>query len=345
MRRAMIAAAGAVVALAASLTTTAQATEPAEAGVDLDGVRILLTNDDSMQAAEASGKDGLGLYEARRALCAAGADVVTIAPWGYQSGTSGAVTNSGQVTVEEREALPAGFGDDCGEAASGAPVYGLCLDAGSCTADSPSARPADTVKFAAHGGLEHLVGWEAPDLVVSGMNGGPNVSSSVNDSGTVGAAIAANTSGLPAVALSSFPTGGAEGAAETYRAGSEFAAGFLADLLERDQLSAEYVVNINYPDASDGQEPKGLGWTRVGAGTGALHQYTLDPEAGEQTFTVGIGLCRGVEYCQEETRDDADVDALLDGWITVSALTADRTLVTNEANQLEAYVTSGRAER
>ncbi|MFJ7905652.1 carboxylesterase family protein [Kitasatospora sp. NPDC096204] len=44
----------------------------------LAGLRVLLTNDDSMQTAKASNADGPGLYELRRALCAAEADVALL---------------------------------------------------------------------------------------------------------------------------------------------------------------------------------------------------------------------------------------------------------------------------
>lgn len=46
----------------------------------LAGLRILISNDDSMQAARENGKDGIGLYDMRKSLCAAGADVVVVAP-------------------------------------------------------------------------------------------------------------------------------------------------------------------------------------------------------------------------------------------------------------------------
>ncbi|BDH56564.1 5'/3'-nucleotidase SurE [Tsukamurella sp. PLM1] len=91
----------------------------------LHGLKILLTNDDSIQASKPNNSDGLGLYELRRSLCAAGAQVVTIAPWAVQSGRGTAVTNSGTIrpgTV----APPAGHEGDC----HGGPpsqVVGLCL--------------------------------------------------------------------------------------------------------------------------------------------------------------------------------------------------------------------------
>ena len=48
----------------------------------LAGLKVLLTNDDSARGLDAGfGTDGKGLYELRKALCAAGADVLVVAPW------------------------------------------------------------------------------------------------------------------------------------------------------------------------------------------------------------------------------------------------------------------------
>ncbi|GAB3619967.1 5'/3'-nucleotidase SurE [Glutamicibacter endophyticus] len=303
----------------------------------LAGQRILLTNDDSMQASDPSGKDGLGLYEVRRALCAAGADVAVIGPWDYASGAGTKVTNSGVVTAQQRTELPAGYSEDCASAPTAGPVFGLCVNEGVCTTDSPSATPADTVKFALHGGLNALVGWDkAPDLVVSGMNSGPNVSSSVNDSGTIGAALAANDAGVPAVALSAGIDATGRLHTETYTAGADFAATYIAKLGTEGQLSAQHVVNINYPDASGQNQPSGVKFTRVGLGTVAVHSYT--PREGN-SFTVGLGICPDADYCHAETRRDADSTALLaQGYITVSSLTSDRTLSSAESNKLRAFV-------
>ena len=60
-----------------------------KASNSVKGLRVLLTNDDSIQGRKAMGHDGLGLYQLRKALCAAGADVIVIGPWGRQSGKGG----------------------------------------------------------------------------------------------------------------------------------------------------------------------------------------------------------------------------------------------------------------
>ena len=76
------------------------------------GLRVLLTNDDSIQGTSAMGHDGIGLYQLRKSLCAAGADVIVVGPWGRQSGKGGAITTGGKLTIQEG-APPEAFRSDC----------------------------------------------------------------------------------------------------------------------------------------------------------------------------------------------------------------------------------------
>jgi 5'-nucleotidase len=294
----------------------------------LSGLRVLVTNDDSMRAAKAANSDGLGLYELRKALCGAGADVVVIAPWQVQSGKGTAVTNGGTLSLSRRTQLPAGYDDDCSGTPSGSPVYGVCLATGPCAPDSPSATPSDTVKFALRTGLSAKAGWTTgPDLVVTGINSGPNVSAQVNDSGTVGAALAAIDQGVPAVALSSsgdasqthFPVA-------NYRAHARFAAAFIAGLHEHDLLTDRFALKVDYPDVSAGRQPKRPVWTAVGHGQVVWHAYEAR-EPGGDTYDITLGVCddKPGSPCTE-TVPDADSTALLQqGHITVAPVTADRT--------------------
>ncbi|ORT57079.1 5'/3'-nucleotidase SurE [Streptomyces sp. CB03238] len=314
----------------------------------LTGLRVLLSNDDSMQAAKASNSDGLGLYEIRKALCDAGADVVVMAPWQVQSGKGTAVTNGGTLTLARRTQLPAGYGNDCAGTPSGSPVYGICLADGPCGADSPSATPADTVKFALRGGLAAKAGWtDGPDLVVTGINSGPNVSAQVNDSGTVGAAIAAVDQGVPAVAFSSsgdasqmrFPLA-------NYRAHARFAAAFLGGMRERDLFTDRFALKVDYPDVSAGQRAKAPVWTSVGHGQVVWHAYQ-PKQAGGDTYDITMGVCanRPGDRCTETVKD-ADSTALLGrGHIAVAPVTADRTYgvradATRELARVKHYVTN-----
>ena len=329
--RIMLAAAASSAAVLASLTAAAyalpDATEAVAHAEPLAGLRVLLSNDDSMQAAKASHADGLGLYEMRKALCAAGADVVVMAPWQVQSGKGTAVTNGGSLTLARRTRLPAGYENDCAGTPSGSPVYGVCLSDDACGADTPSATPADTVKFALRRGLAAKAGWaDGPDVVVTGINSGPNVSAQVNDSGTVGAAVAAIDDGVPAVAFSSsgdstntyFPVA-------NYAANAEFGARFLAGMRERSLFTDEFAVKVDYPDVSNGRRAKAPLWTGIGHGKVVWHDYSARRGSGD-TFDIVFGVCadKPGDPCTETVRP-ADSTALLSGHVAVAPVTADRT--------------------
>lgn len=341
--RRLVALTAAAAALAASGFASAAEPRPAAAR-PLAGLRVLLTNDDSMRAAKASNSDGLGLYELRRALCAAGADVVVMAPWQVRSGAGTAVSNDGVLTLGRRTDLPADYGGDCAGTPSGSPVYGVCLTAGPCGPDSPSATPADTVKLALRAALATRTGWtDGPDLVVTGINSGPNVSAQVNDSGTVGAALAAVEEGVPALAFSSAgDDSGVFFPLADYRATADFGARLIAGLRARGLLGTEFALKIDYPDVTAAGPAKAARWTRVGHGREVWHAY--EP-AGTDSFAITLGECehRPGDACTE-TVPDADATALLrDGHVSVTPVTADRTYGVRtadpqELNRLRHYI-------
>ncbi|MFD4657099.1 5'/3'-nucleotidase SurE [Kitasatospora sp. NPDC058444] len=320
------------------------AAEPGTAARPLAGLRVLLTNDDSMRAAKASNSDGLGLYELRRALCAAGADVVVMAPWQVRSGAGTAVSNDGVLTLSRRTDLPADHRGDCSGTPSGSPVYGVCLSAGPCGPDSPSATPADTVKLALRAALATKAGWtDGPDLVVTGINSGPNVSAQVNDSGTVGAALAAVEEGVPALA---FSTAGDDSGEffplADYRAAADFGARLIAGLRARGLPGTEFALKVDYPDVTTAGPAKAARWTRVGHGREVWHAYR---PTGADGFAITLGACehRPGDSCTE-TVANADATALLrDGHISVTPVTPDRTYGVRtadaqELNRLRHYI-------
>ncbi|WP_217251081.1 5'/3'-nucleotidase SurE [Streptomyces sp. AC602_WCS936] len=310
----------------------------------LAGLRVLLSNDDSMRMARPDASDGKGLYEVRRALCAGGADVVVMAPWANQSGAGTSATSSGRLTVQRRTALPAGYENDCSRAPGGGAVYGVCKGGSPCGPETPSATPADTVRLGIGGGLAAKAGWtDGPDLVVTGSNYGPNVASVVNESGTVGAALAAIDEGVPAVALNSSydpaVTDSFEVADHTYRATAEFGANLVADLRERGLLTTEFVVNVNYPHHERGERPRGTAWTSVGTRKLVEFRYSAQGD----TFTIGGALCVPDEpKCRPETKRRADFALLQRGHVTVTPVGLDRTHTGRETRRLERYVRTGR---
>jgi 5'-nucleotidase len=223
-------------------------------------------------------------------------------------------------------------------------VYGVCKGAAPCGPATPSATPADTVRLAIGAGLAAKAGWtDGPDLVVSGSNYGPNVASVVNESGTVGAALAAIDEGVPAVALNSSydpaVTDSLTVADRTYRETADFGADFIAGLRERGLLTAEFVVNINYPHREEGQRPRGTVWTAVGTQKVLRMRYAAQGD----TFTVGGALCApGTPGCRPETKRRPDFALLQQGYVTVTPVSPDRTYTGRESRGTERYVSNRR---
>ncbi|WP_017627292.1 5'/3'-nucleotidase SurE [Nocardiopsis chromatogenes] len=289
----------------------------------LEGMRVLLANDDSVQAAEEDGADGLGLYALRSALCGAGADVVTFGPWGYQSSMSSAIHGEGSLAVGKPPEIPEQYAGDCADAPSEGVVYGVCMDDGPCEEGSPSATPVDSVSFALGHGLSELVGWDGdPDLMVSGVNSGPNLASQLLVSGTVGAALAAQRTGVPAVAVSAaidLETGGVP--PETYPVAADFAADLVARMHGAELLTADYVVNVNHPAAADGAPVGDVRWTEAGVGTVVGVEYAEDGGA----YEMQLRACEPeAEDCRPEERENADaVATMAEGAVSVSPVTSD----------------------
>jgi 5'-nucleotidase len=191
-------------------------------------VRVLLTNDDGIEAA--------GLQALRRALLEIpGLELAVIAPDGNRSAMARSITTRRPLWVQEVD-----FGDG---------TVGYATDG----------TPVDCVRLA-HLGL--IRGFEA-ELVVSGINHGSNLGDDITYSGTVAAALEAIVLGLPGIAVSQqssalefdFRTG------EGFEFGS--AATFTARLvteLNDVPLPRGTLLNINVP----GAEPSGVEVARLG---------------------------------------------------------------------------------
>src|SRR5690606_206701 len=315
---------------ASACSAQAKAAEPAPAS--REGMRILLANDDSMQAAEEGGADGLGLYAIRSELCAAGADVVVLAPWGQQSGQSGGISAAGALGIGEPPSSPDGYAGDCADAPSGGAVHGVCLADGPCGPDSPSATPVDAVSFALDHGLGAVAGWDGPpDLAVTGINSGPNVAALVSASGTVGAASAAQAAGVPAVAFSASIGEDMAVHPGTYDATAAFGADLIARMAAGELLSDAYTVNVNHPHAPGGAPAAEARWTEQGTGSLLAVDYTEKDGAYQRNPRP---CTPGDAVCVPETKENADAAAVLeDGAVSVSALSADRTFAADEEEE------------
>lgn len=171
--------------------------------------------------------------------------------------------------------------------------------------------PADCGKLA----LELLLP-EKPDIVISGINPGPNLGTDVMYSGTVAAAAEGFCFGCPAIAVSC--TGTRRGKGE---ANFDYAADFIAKLClkmaERD-FKPKMLLNINVPGSAP-EDIKGVRYTYMG------WRWYADP------FGKRIDPHGKDYYWLQGTFDDrncgigSDVEACNQGFISITPLQIDQT--------------------
>ena len=249
-----------------------------------DPLHILLTNDDGHQAP--------GIQALHRVLKRAGHRVSMVAPSTEQSATSMGVTSRRNLTLEK-------FEHDSWH-----------LDG----------QPVDTVLVA----LRHLLEDNPPDLVLSGINFGPNVGTALYMSGTIGAAIMASLNGVPAIAVSAgmrfdevgtkFPS-----THDVLEPAAEFICSVLDSLRSSvgksgRLLPEEVLLNINYP-ALPRDQIKGVLHPQISAG----HIIDLGYHRCDETGHVVPRFYPGVNPA-EPHKEDGDVRAHLEGYITISAV-------------------------
>lgn len=178
-------------------------------------MRVLVTNDD--------GVDSPGLAALAAVALEQGHDVVVAAPAWDTSGASASLTaveHDGRLLLDRRT-LPA---------LQGVPVFAL------------EAAPAYIVRAGAVGAFG-----QAPEIVLSGINGGPNTGHAVLHSGTVGAALTASTFGLPSIAVSL--DGRAEDETWHWDTAATFAGVALGWL---GAAPPSTVINVNVPNSPPG---------------------------------------------------------------------------------------------
>jgi 5'-nucleotidase len=317
-----------VVAIVATTTSQGSAA-PAERATapkpaSIAGLKVLLTNDDSARAADPQyGSDGKGLYELRKALCAAGADVLVVAPWRQQSGAGGRMSVPGFTPVPltvQAVTPPAAYAGDCAGASATGAVFGVCQAAGPCTSDTPSASPADAAYVAVRR-FAATYWTSGPDVVLSGVNFGQNVGATLNHSGTVGAAVTAAEHGVAAIALSAeVPFSLADIPHVPFAQTSAYAVTLLQQLVGAGRLKPSLLLNVNYPFVGAGEQLGKAVSTVAGASDLLGLTYTGDVPKTGGTYQLGAGLPAA------ETRANADTTALKANNISVTQLDGDWTL-------------------
>ncbi|MDQ3813363.1 MAG: 5'/3'-nucleotidase SurE, partial [Armatimonadota bacterium] len=151
-----------------------------------------------------------------------------------------------------------------------------------------------------------------PDLVVSGINLGPNLGDDVMYSGTVAGAMEALFNGVRSFAISLAGHQNPE-----WEAAANFCAEFAPQML-RLPLPRDTFISINVPNVPP-QEIKGVRVTTQGS-----RRYKGDIVRHEAP-QIGVYYWRGGEIIDRSERDDTDILAVKEGYISVTPLHVDLT--------------------
>ena len=159
---------------------------------------------------------------------------------------------------------------------------------------------------------------EKPDFVLSGVNHGPNLGEDVLYSGTVAAAMEGLACGIPSIAFS-FAGSVLRADVSLLEHQVEFIATLLKHLTSLDRIPKDTLLNVNLPPLR-GEKVEGVRLTRLGTRhfSDSL-QKMLDPW-GREIYWIGGGQVHWTG-----TRDDSDIRAIQDGFVSVTPLHLDLT--------------------
>lgn len=260
-------------------------------------LRVLVTNDDGIAAA--------GIDALVTALSAnPNLQITVIAPATNQSGSGDMVTTTPIST------MPAST-------------------AGAFLGTAVNGRPADTVMF----GVRQQLAGNPPQLVVSGINDGQNLSAGIIPiSGTVGAAFWAGRLDIPAIAVSAGNAPSPNFAqAATYTAAlvERFRVnkGFQKKMHERDGVPRALVLNVNFPTCTSGSV-RGVRLVTTSRAS-IITSYTLLSTMGTtQNWQPNLtSINFGASNCNSTSGDPAnDVEAFINGYASVTPLDSERSV-------------------
>lgn len=238
-------------------------------------LRILVSNDDGINAP--------GIYQLAKALSKLGR-VTVVSPESERSASGHSITMHKPLRSNKVD------------------FYGAGIDAWSI-----NGTPSDCVKFA----LEVLVRDDI-DMVVSGINRGPNMGTDVLYSGTVSAAIEGAIFGKPSIAVSL--------CCDEY-CNFENSAELTAEVCEKLYhigIEKDIVMNVNIPNIPR-EEIKGIKITRLG-----VRRYKnsfeerKDPRGKSYYWLAG-------ELDDTEDNEDTDTNAIKNQYISITPIKIDLT--------------------
>lgn len=239
------------------------------------GKRILITNDD--------GIDGDGIVLLEKIARTFTDDVWVVAPDEERSGAGHSMSISHPIRIRQR--------DERHWAVRGTPTDCALL------------------------GIHELIPGKRPDVILSGINRGPNLGEDLTYSGTCSAAMEGAVLGVPAIALSQIIRYKSE---IHWATAEKFAPRVLEKLLEMDWQKGQF-VNVNFPDCPP-DEVAGMRVTRQGIRPeGAFRPIGRVDERHVPYWWIKIGFPEG------GNQPGNDLQAALDKEISITPLQLDMT--------------------
>jgi 5'-nucleotidase len=168
--------------------------------------------------------------------------------------------------------------------------------------------PTDCVHLAITGLLE-----QEPDMVIAGINSGPNLGDDVIYSGTVAAATEGRFLGYPAVALSM-----ASHDPRHYETGAWVAVHLVQRLRDGNPFGEQVILNVNVPDVPVG-ELRGLRATRLG------HRHKAEPVVRDSDPRGRPIYWVGAAGAEADAGEGTDFHAVRAGYVSVTPIQVDLT--------------------
>ena len=238
-------------------------------------MNILITNDDGIYAD--------GIIELSKEISKI-ANVYVVAPEGQRSATGHSITIHSPIMVQESY-----MGDNI-------------------KAYSISGTPADCVKI----GIEAIFKDINFDLVLSGINNGPNLGTDVIYSGTVSAAIEGFILNKPSIAVSynKFKV-----KREIYAEAAKYVVSLIENLKDRLDLLNDCILNVNIPNT----KVKGYKVTKLGE---RKYENVMEERMspfGQRYFWIGGNI---MELDQDK---DSDITCVNNGYISITPINIEMT--------------------
>lgn len=238
-------------------------------------MNILITNDDGIRAN--------GIIELAKAMSNI-ANVYVVAPESQRSATGHAITIHSPIMVNEE------------------------FIADNIKAYSISGTPADCVKLGIEGILKDI----HIDLVLSGINNGPNLGTDVIYSGTASAAIEGLVQNKPSIAISYNEFNVTK---ETYIEASKHVVKIVESVKDKLDMLDDCILNVNIPN----KEIKGTKVTVLGERKYENVMEERYSPYGKRYFWIG-GKIKNIEQVENN-----DIDCVEEGYISITPVNIDMT--------------------